>query len=109
MFDTVDGHLVRIVVGRNGCCRRHRCESWVYTAVAQALAAIPMQGQGITLAEIVRWEQLPLSQVRVALQFMKAWGVITVRRRRCYPAMTNSFEEAMTLLEAFCATEFKRA
>ncbi len=108
LFDVVDGHLVRIVSGGDGRSYTHRCEPAVFKTVAHAVAETPMEGEGTTMMTIAHQENLPSTQVNVAIEFMKAWGVIDVRGRRCYPASTTAFEDAMVIFDGFHATEFKR-
>ncbi len=81
----------------------------MFKTVAHAIAETPMEGEGTTLEIIARQENLPSTQVNVAIEFMKAWDVVEVRNRRCYPASTTAFEDAMVIFEGFHATEFKRA
>lgn len=94
-FCVLDGHLVRTVAGDDGRTYTHRCTRQVYETVAHAIDEIPAQGAGTTLAEIARAEDLPFTQVNVALEFMKERGIIEVRHRRCYPGTTCAFEDAM--------------
>ncbi len=109
LFDVVDGHLVRIVRGADGRSYTHRCESAVFKTVAHAIAETPAEGEGTTLEIIAHQENLPSTQVNVAIEFLKEWGVIEVRGRRCYPTSGGAFEDAMVIFEGFHATEFKRA
>ncbi len=100
-FEFTDGCLVRTVTdaapeaGGTGKAYQHRCTRKVFETVAHAINETPADGDGTCQVEIVRREGLPYSQVNVALEFLKERGVVEVRHRRCYPASTTSFEDAM--------------
>jgi hypothetical protein len=98
-FEFADGCLVRTVTdvapGGTGKSYQHRCTRKVFETVAHAINETPADGDGTCQVEIVRRESLPYSQVNVALEFLKERGVVEVRHRRCYPASTTAFEDAM--------------
>ena len=96
-FFVQDGCLVRTVsgTGGNGRTYTHRCLRKVFETVAHAIDETPMQGDGTTLMIISRQENLPFTQVNVALEFLKERGIVDVRHRRCYPGTTSVFEDAM--------------
>lgn len=95
IFDVVDGALTRKVIFPDGRSYTHRCVKQVFETVAHAINETPAQGEGTTLERIAQREDLPFSQVNVALEFMKERGVVEVRHRCCYPASTCAFEDAM--------------
>ena len=94
-YEILDGLLVRKVTGADGRGYEHRCEPAVYRSVAHALGETPAQGQGTSSQEIARAQQLPFTQVNVAIEFMKERGVAIVRCRRVYPASSWAMEDAM--------------
>jgi hypothetical protein len=101
-FRVEDGCLVRIVTSDAGDGRGyiHRCDKAVLETVAQAMDEVPPEGKGRTLAEIVRQEKLPFTQVNVALEFLKERGIVDVRHRRCYPASPGVHLDAMVEFHA---------
>jgi hypothetical protein len=95
-FEFADGCLVRTVSdGATGRSYEHRCTRQVFETVAHAINETPASGDGTCLDDIVARENLPFTQVNVALEFLKERGVVEVRHRRCYPASTTAFEDAM--------------
>ena len=100
-FEFADGFLVRTVTdaapgpGGTGKAYEHRCTRKVFETVAHAINETPADGDGTSLTDIARRENLPFTQVNVALEFLKERGVIEVRHRRCYPGTTTAFEDAM--------------
>ena len=100
-FEVLDGCLVRTVVdttpGSGGAkAYQHRCTRKAFETIAHAIGETPGSGEGTSLAEIVKREDLPFTQVNVALEFLKERGIVDVRGRRCYPAAITTFEDAMT-------------
>ena len=94
-FFVQDGCLVRTVSRTDGRSYTHRCERKVFETVAHAIEEMPAEGLGTSLTEIARRENLPFTQVNVALEFLKERGIVDVRHRRCYPGTTCVFEDAM--------------
>lgn len=99
-FFVEDGCLVRSVVGDDGRTYIHRCERKAFETVAFAIEETPRQGTGTTLALIAKQEQLPFTQVNVALEFLKERGIVEVRHRRCYPETTSVHLDAMVEFHA---------
>ena len=97
VFFVQDGCLVRIVAGKGGDDRTytHRCAKQAFETVAHAIAETPREGDGTSLACIVRQEKLPFTQVNVALEFFKERGLVHVRHRRCFPASMDVYLDAM--------------
>ena len=95
-----DGCLVRIVTGAGGRSYTHRCSKTAFEQVAHAVEETPAAGQGTSLFDIVGRENLPFSQVHVALEFLKERGVVEVRHRRCYPATRHTHLDAMVEFHA---------
>ena len=96
-FRVEDGCLVRTVTCRRGDGRTytHRCPKQAFETVAHAINETPPQGEGTSLAAIARQEHLPFTQVNVALEFLKERGLVDVRHRRCYPATSDVYLDAM--------------
>jgi hypothetical protein len=90
-----DGCLVRTATSLDGCSYAHRCTQAAFEAVAHALDETPAQGEGTTLERIAHQENLPFTQVNVAMEFLKERGIIDVRHRRSYPATTCIHLDAM--------------
>jgi hypothetical protein len=97
VFFVQDGCLVRIVAGKEGDDRTytHRCAKHVFETVAHAVNEAPREGDGTSLAAIVRQEKLPFTQVNVALEFFKERGLVDVRHRHCYRATEDVYLDAM--------------
>ena len=101
IFDVVDDVLIRTVIfpGDEGRSYTHRCPRKSFEAVAHAIDETPRHppgGAGTSLNQIARQEDLPMTQVNVAMEFLKERGIIDVRCRRSYPAAITTFEDAMT-------------
>ncbi len=97
-FDVIDDHLIRSVVPRRGQPYRHRCPRRTFEQVA---FAIDEAGDAtFTLELLVRREDLPFTQVAVALAFLKERGIVETRYRRNYAATQCVHLDAMT---EFCA------
>jgi hypothetical protein len=108
LFFVQDGHIVRIVAtpsqvrGATGQQQQpqdrtytHRCRKQTLETVAHALAETPAEGAGTSLAEIAEHENLPFTQVNVALEFLKERGLVDIRHRRCFPATEDVYLDAM--------------
>ncbi len=97
VFFVQDGCLVRIVAGKGSDDRTytHRCAKAVFETVAHAINETPAQGDGTSLATIVRQEKLPFTQVNVALEFLKERGLVDVRHRRSFPTSQDVYLDAM--------------
>jgi DNA-binding IclR family transcriptional regulator len=67
----------------------------VYEKVAWALEETPAEGDGTGIEEIALKENLPHTQVHVALQFMDERGLVDRRHRRNYPATPAVHLDAM--------------
>ncbi|MDZ4689076.1 MAG: hypothetical protein SH850_28715 [Planctomycetaceae bacterium] len=99
-FNHQDGCLVRTVTGApnvTGAVRiyTHRCELEVFEKVAHAMEETPAEGEGTTMPAIVAAENLPFTQVDVALAFLHERGIVERRHRRNYPASRNVHLDAM--------------
>lgn len=93
-FEMRHGVLVRTVVPRRGQPYVHRCDLESFTEVARWLDE--RGDSGLTITDL--WNELPdvaSTRASVALDFLKERGVVQVEGRRCYPASTVTFEEAM--------------
>ncbi len=92
------GCLVRIVAAPQAAGARtypYRCTKDVFETVAWALAEMPREGPGATAMQLARRENLPFTQVTVAIEFLKERGIVEVRQRRCYPATGGADLDAM--------------
>jgi hypothetical protein len=92
-FEVFDDHLVRKVVPRRGRPYEHRCPRPAFEAVAHACEGFG--ADGFTLETIAGHEDLPFTQVAVALAFLRGRGCIETRYRRNYAASDFAFEDAM--------------
>jgi len=93
-FQVEDGYLVRKVVPRRGEPYEHRCPK---ASMEQIAHAIDEAGGGaFTLESLVQRENLPFTQVAVALAFLKERGVVETRHRRNYAATPCAHLDAMT-------------
>jgi hypothetical protein len=101
-FMVQDGYLVRTVTGggREDRSYTHRCPKATFEQVAHAVEETPATGKGTTLEALARQEDLPFTQVNVALEFLKERGIVDVRHRRCYPATTSVHLDAMVEFHA---------
>jgi len=97
IFFVQDGCLVRIVAGKGGDDRTytHRCAKQIFETVAHAISETPREGEGTSLTKVSRQENLPFTQVNVALEFLKERGLVDVRHRHCYPATADVYLDAM--------------
>ena len=97
-FEVIDDHLARKVVPRRGKPYEHRCPRRSFEQVAHA---IEEAGDGVfTLELLVEREELPFTQVAVALAFLKERGIVETRYRRNYAATGGVHLDAMT---EYCA------
>jgi len=101
-FHIEDGCLVRTVVSdeADGRSYTHRCGKPTFETVAHAIGEASAEGEGTTLTHIARQENLPYTQVNVALEFLKERGLVDVRHRRCYPATRDVYLDAMVEFHA---------
>ena len=83
-FNVRDGHLVREVVPRTGEPYEHRCPIDAFNSIAQAIDELG--NEGFTLETLFYRENVPWTQVAVALAFLKERGIIDTRFRRNYAA-----------------------
>jgi len=93
-FEIVRGELVRNVVPRRGKPYEQRCDLESFTVVARLIDE--RGSRGLTTNEM--WEALPdvpRTRASVVLDFLKERGVIHIEGRRCYPASTAPFEDAL--------------
>jgi hypothetical protein len=103
-FFVQDGYLVRTVAEAGDFPGySHRCTKEVLETVAHAVGETPAEGEGTTLELISSKENLPFTQVNVALEFMKDRGIVDVRHRRCYPGTADPHLEALTEFHALAA------
>lgn len=93
-FTVLDGHLVRKIAPRRGQPYEHRCPRASFEQVAHA--AEELGESGFTLESLVRRENLPFTQVAVALAFFKERGIVEARYRRNYAATRCVHLDAMT-------------
>jgi hypothetical protein len=101
-FYIEDGCLVRTVTADAGDGRTytHRCTKAAFETVAHAIAETPTEGEGISLMQIARQENVAFTQVNVALEFLKERGIVDVRHRRCYPSTRDVHLDAMVEFHA---------
>ena len=95
-----DGDLVRTVTGAGGRSYTHRCSKAAFEKVAHAVEETPAEGEGTSLIGVVGREDLPFTQVNVALEFLKERGLVDVRHRRCYPATRHTHLDSMVEFHA---------
>ncbi len=93
-FAVEDGHLIRRVMPRGGQPDEHRCPKASFEQVAHAVDELASEGFALEL--LVQREDLPFTQVAVALAFLKERGVVEPRRRRNYAATQCAHVDAMT-------------
>jgi len=93
-FEAVDDHLVRKVVPRRGEAYEHRCPRASFERVAHAVDEAG--DDAFTLGTLVAHEDLPFTQVAVALAFLKERGIVETRYRRNYAATQCAHLDAMT-------------
>jgi len=101
-FEVLDGHLVRKVSPRRGQPYEHRCPVAALDRIAQAIDELG--DEPFTLETIHANEDLPWTQVAVAIAFLKERGIIDTRSRRNYAATTVGVHlDAMTEYFALAA------
>ena len=101
-FEVRDGHLIREVVPRTGEPYEHRCPIDAFNSSAQAIDELG--NEGFTLETLFYRENVPWTQVAVALAFLKERGIIDTRFRRNYAATTTGVHlDAMTEYHALAA------
>jgi hypothetical protein len=94
-FEVLDGHLVRKVVPRRGKPYEHRCPVAALDRIAQAIDELG--AEPFTLETIFLSEDIPWTQVAVAVAFLKERGIIDTRSRKNYAATTVGVHlDAMT-------------
>ena len=93
-FEVADDHLIRKVVPRHGEPYEHRCPRKAFEQVAHAVDELA--SEGFTLESLVKHEDLPFTQVAVALAFLKERGIVETRYRRNYAATDSVHLDAMT-------------
>ena len=97
-FEVEDGHLIRTVVPRRGERYRHRCPLQAFEQVAHAVDEAG--DSAFTLEVLVQAEDLPFTQVAVALAFLKERSIVETRYRKNYAATRSVHLDAMTEFHA---------
>lgn len=92
------GMLVRSVVPTRGEPYEHRCRPETYEALAHAIDEAA--DRGCTIEELAASEGVPMTQVAVAIAFLKERGCISVEGRRSYPATGSVHLDAMVEFHA---------
>ena len=92
-FEVEDDHLIRKVVPRRGEPYEHRCPKALFEHVAHAVDEFV--SEGFTFRSLVQREDLPFTQVAVALACLKERGIVETRYRRNYPATPCLHIDAM--------------
>jgi len=93
-FQVEDDHLIRKVVPIRGRPYTHRCPRKAFERVA--FAVDEAGDQAFNLESLVQREDLPFTQVAVALAFIKERGIVETRYRRNYAATPCAHLDAMT-------------
>ena len=93
-FEVGDDHLIRKVVPVRGKPYEHRCRRASFELIAHAVE--DLGATDFTLETLVEHEDLPFTQVAVALAFLKERGIIEMRYRRSYAATDSVHLDAMT-------------
>jgi len=93
-FEVEDDHLIRKVVPRRGQPYEHRCPREAFEQVA--FTVDEAGDRAFTLRSLVQVEDLPFTQVAVALAFLRERGIIETRYRRNYAATASVHLDAMT-------------
>jgi len=92
-FEVADGHLIRKVVpvkrreSQKAQPYEHRCPVAALDRIVQVIDELG--DEGFTLEAIHATEDLPWTQVAVAIAFLKERGIIDTRYRRNYAATTT--------------------
>jgi len=93
-FVVEHGYLVRKVIPRRGRPYEHRCPLASFEQIAHAAEELGVEG--FTLETIAVQEDLPFTQVAIALAFLRERSILEVRRRRNYAATISLHLDAMT-------------
>ena len=93
-FEVEDDHLIHKVVPRRGEPYQHRCSRKAFEQVA--FAVDEAGDEDFALELLVQREDLPFTQVAVALAFLKERGIVETRYRRNYAATQCAHLDAMT-------------
>ena len=94
-FEVLDGHLIRKVVPVRGEPYEHRCPVASLDRVAQAIDELG--DEPFTLETLFCREDIPWTQVAVAVAFLKERGIVDTHHRRNYAATTTGVHlDAMT-------------
>ena len=93
-FEVIDDHLVRKVLPRRGEPYEHRCPRVSFEQVTHAIDEAG--DEAFTLESLVDREDLPFTQIAVALAFLKERGIVETRYRRNYAATDGVHLDAMT-------------
>ncbi|MFQ5494101.1 MAG: hypothetical protein ACE5EX_01855, partial [Phycisphaerae bacterium] len=86
------------VIPRRGEPYKHRCPRETFEQVAHAVDEAG--NEAFTLELLVEREDLPFTQVAVALAFLKERGIVETRYRRNYAATQSVHLDAMTEFHA---------
>ncbi len=97
-FQVEDGYLIRKVVPRRGEPYQHGCSRTSFEQVAHAIDELG--DETFTLESLVEREDLPFTQVAVALAVLKERGIVETRYRRNYAATECAHLDAMTEFHA---------
>ncbi len=105
-FRVIDDHLERIVAFPDRPERdyTHRCPRAAFERIAHAAEELT---EGFTLEMLSTHEELPWTQVAVALDFLKERGIIDTRSRKNHAATGSVHLDAMT--EYFALAECPQA
>lgn len=105
-FEVEDGCLVRNVVPRRGGPYERRCLQKTFERVAFAIEELG--DEAFTLESLVLCEDLPFTQVAVALAFLKERGIVETRHWRNYAATRCVHLDAMTEYFALAEDTYPR-
>lgn len=97
-FHIWHGVLTRTVVPRRGKPYVQRCDLESFAEVAYLIEDLVGHRDDSSLTTDLMWEKLPdvpRTRASVALDFLKERGIVRVEGRRCYPASTVPFEDAL--------------
>ena len=101
-FEVLDGHLVRKVIPVRGEPYEHRCPIAAFNRIAEAIDELG--AEPFTLETLFSHEDMPWTQVAVAMAFLKERGIIETRHRKNYAATTTGVHlDAMTEYHALAA------
>lgn len=101
-FYIEDGCLLQTVTAGGGDNRTytHRCSKATFEKVAHAIGETAAQGDGTSMTQIARQENVTFTQTNVAMEFLKERGIVDVRHRRSYPATKDVYLDAMVEFHA---------